>query len=90
MASLGSARPSSPIMRFTQPRRVVDPGSASSTSSIAEKWDRFGTERPTACTAASSPAVNSHSSGCIWGWRPNIESGATSAFCGTAMVGRAV
>ncbi len=57
IASVGSTVPPIPIIRLTQPRRALEPGSASSTSSIAEKWERLGTGRPTAWTAASSPAV---------------------------------
>ena len=90
MASLGSVRWFSPIIRLTQPRRATEPVSASSISSIAEKCERFGTGSPTACTAASWPEVNSHSSGFICGCRPHIASWATRDAFGTAMVGRAV
>ncbi len=76
-------------MRLTQPRRTLEVGSASSISSIARKCDRLGTSIPTACTAASSPACHSHSSGCIAGCSPNIASAATRLAAGMPMVGRA-
>ena len=58
--------------------RVVDPGSASSTSSIAAKCDRLGAGRPVACTAASLPAVHIGSSGASAGCSPNMPSRASS------------
>ena len=89
-ASVGSEPPSRPIIRLTQPRRTLLPGSASSTSSMAEKCDRLGTGRPTACTAASSPESHSHESGDRFGCSPNISSAATRLFFGSARLGRAV
>ena len=52
----GERSPSVPIRRFSQPTRVAEPGSASSTSSIAAKCERLGAGSPVACTAASLPA----------------------------------
>ena len=69
--------------------RTVDPGSASSTSSMAEKWDRFGAGSPVACTAASRPAFQRGRSGSSCGFSPNIPSLASSRSAGTAMPGRA-
>ena len=56
-----------------QPAAAADePGSASSTASIAAKWERLGAGRPVACTAASVPASHSGSSGASSGCRPNV------------------
>ena len=78
-----------PIIRLIHPDRVEDPGSASSTSSMAEKWERLATGRPTAWTAASSPEAHSGASGAIIGCSPNIGSAHSNVFTGTAVVGRA-
>ena len=46
-------RPASvPISRLSQPLRALEPGSASSTASIAAKWERLGAGSPVAWTAA--------------------------------------
>ena len=52
-ARRGSARPS----RLIQPTRALEPGSASSTSSMASKWLRLGTGRPTPWTAPKRAGV---------------------------------
>ena len=67
--------------------RTDEPGSASSTSSIAAKCERFGAGSPVACTAASLPAVQSGSSGASAGCRPNMPSLASSTSDGDGDVG---
>ncbi len=57
--SNGLAHASRPIKRLIHPLRTCEPGSASSTSSMAEKWLRLGTGRPTAWTAANLPDTHS-------------------------------
>ncbi len=89
MASSGDPTPSRPTSRLSQPTRALEPGSASSSSSIAEKWLRFGTGRPVACTAAIFPAFHSGTSGASAGWRPNMPSFTSSWSDGTAILGRA-
>jgi hypothetical protein len=88
-ASKGASMTSRPIMRLTQPRRSDEPGSASSISSMAAKWERFGRAIPTAWTAASSPDRHSHSSGAICGCSPNMSSAQISDARGRATPGRA-
>ncbi len=61
---------SSPTSRFSQPIRALEPGSASSTSSIAEKCERLAMVSPAAWTAASVPAVHSGRSGAELGVQP--------------------
>ena len=56
-ASVGLLPASRPTIQFTQPRRTLEVGSASSISSIARKCERFGWSMPTAWTAASSPPL---------------------------------
>jgi hypothetical protein len=73
-----------------QPERAVEPGSASSTASIAEKCERLGTERPTAWMAASSWLSQSDWRGAMLGCSPNIESAPMSDGFGTEVFGRAV
>ncbi len=85
----GDSWPSAPISRFSQPRRVAEPGSASSSSSIAAKCERFGAGSPVPCTAASRPASQSGSNGASSGCRPNVPSRASSRSAGTAICGRA-
>ena len=85
----GELEASVPISRFSQPARVVEPGLASSTSSIAAKCERFGAGSPVACTAASLPAFQSGSSGARDGCSPNIASFASSRSEGIAIRGRA-
>ncbi len=80
--------PERPTIRLTQPLRSEEPGAASSTSSIAEKWERFATGSPTAWTAASSPEVQYFVSGASLGCSPNIESAQSSWLAATAVVGR--
>ena len=79
---------SSPTRRLIQPTRAADPRSASSISSIAEKCDRFGCGRPTACTTANLFCFHSDVSGLNSGCRPNIGSLNKSARLGTLMRGR--
>ncbi len=80
----------SPIIRLIQPVRTEEPGSASSTSSMAAKCDRFAIGRPVAWMAASSLLSHSEVSGAIIGCSPNMESAQISeAFC-TAVEGRAL
>src|SRR3954469_20130504 len=78
----------SPIIRLIHPDRTDDPGSASSTSSMAQKWERLGTGNPVACIAASSPDCQYLARGCIDGCSPNIVSEQIRADAGTAVVGR--
>ncbi len=78
-----------PTMRLTQPLRSAEPGSASSTSSIASKCDRLGTGRPTAWTAAISPDCHSQPSGASFGWSPNIGPACSSDVVGTRSRGLA-
>ncbi len=56
--------------RFSQPTRSLEPGSASSISSIAAKWDRLATGSPVACTAATLPALQSGSRSVMAGCSP--------------------
>ena len=63
----GECRSRVPTSRFSQPTRLLDPGSASSTSSIAEKCERLARGRPVAWTAASLPAFHRGSSGARFG-----------------------
>ena len=80
---------STPISRLSQPSRLVEPGFASSSCSIAEKCDRFRTGSPEAWTAATLPELHNGSSGAIAGCRPKKASLATSVSAGTAIRGRA-
>ena len=89
MASMGEPGPSRPTSRLSQPIRSGDPGSASSTSSIAEKCDRLATGSPVAWIAAIFPPVHSGSRGASDGCRPNMASFASSRSLGTLMEGRA-
>ncbi len=79
-----------PISRLSQPTRWLDPGWASSTSSIAEKWDRLATVNPVAWIAARLPASHIGSSGASFGCRPNNESLARRRSFGMPIVGRAL
>ena len=88
-ASIGEPAPSRPTSRLSQPTRAAEPGSASSTSSIAEKCERLATGSPVAWTAAILPAFHSGSSGASAGCSPNMPSLASSRSGGTAMRGRA-
>ena len=74
---------------MSQPIRAEEPGSASSTASMAEKCDRLGTRIPVAWTAASLPAFHIGSSGSREGWSPKVASAASKEAAGIAMVGRA-
>ena len=86
----GELSPSgSPIRRLSQPVRVADPGSASSSSSIAEKCERFGAGKPEAWTQPSLPVLQSGSSGASAGCMPKKPSGASREACGIAILGRA-
>ena len=80
-----------PTSRFSQPTRALEPGCASSTSSIAEKWERLAVVSPVAWTTARLPAFHIGSSGASFGCSPKRPSvvPASSWSCGTAMVGRA-
>ncbi len=82
-------RPEPPTSRLSHPTRAGEPGSASSSSSMAAKWDRFATGRPVAWTAASRPAFHNGRSGPSAGCRPKNPSAASSRAFGTAIVGRA-
>ena len=75
--------------RFSQPTRSLEPGSASSISSIAAKCERLATGSPVACTAATLPASQSGSRSVIAGCSPNMPSLASSRSEGTAIRGRA-
>ena len=79
-----AAQPDHPV---DPARRALEPGSASSTSSIAEKCERLGTGSPTAWTAASSPAATATAAAPCCGCSPNIASAASRDAVGTAMVG---
>jgi hypothetical protein len=79
-----------PTSRFSQPTRLLEPGSASSSSSIAEKCDRLGAGSPVAWTAAILPAFHSGSRGASLGCSPKNESAARSCAFGIAIRGRAV
>ena len=59
-----------PTRRLSQPTRALEPGRASSTSSIAEKWERLAVVSPVAWTAARLPAVHIGSNGASFGCRP--------------------
>ena len=78
IASIGEPVPLRPMSRLSQPTRASEPGSASSTSSIAEKWERFGAGSPVAWTAAILPLVHHGSSGDSAGCRPKKPSLASS------------
>ncbi len=88
-ASVASSPVFIPIIRFTQPTRCAEPGSASSISSIAAKCDRFGWFMPTAWTAANLPEFHQGISGASCAFRPNIASFASSGALGSASLGRA-
>ena len=90
IACSGESLPSgSPIRRFSQPVRVDEPGSASSSSSMAEKCERLGTGKPEAWTHPSLPVLQSGSSGARAGCMPKNPSAATSWSLGMPMRGRA-
>ena len=79
----------SPIRRLSQPVRVADPGSASSSSSMAEKCERLGAGKPEAWTQPSLPELQSGMSGASAGCMPKNPSGASREACGIAIFGRA-
>ena len=78
-----------PISRLSQPTRAREPGSASSTSSMASKCDRLATGSPAACTVAICPAVHSGTRDAMAGCRPNMPSLTSSRSEGMPMLGRA-
>ncbi len=78
-----------PTRRLSQPIRALEPGSASSSSSIAAKWDRLAVGSPVAWYAATLPACHSGTSAVIAGCRPNVPSLTSSRSDGTAIRGRA-
>ena len=78
-----------PTSRLSQPTRALEPGSASSSSSIAEKCERLATGSPVAWKAATLPASHSGTSADIAGCRPNMPSLTSSRSAGTEMRGRA-
>ncbi len=78
-----------PSRRLSQPLRTLEPGLASSTSSMAAKCDRLATAMPVACTAASSPDCHIGSRGARLGCSPKKASLPSSLAAGTAMRGRA-
>ena len=59
MACCGELSPIRPTILLIQPRRSTEPGSASSTASMAAKWLRSGACMPTACTAPKVPSPTS-------------------------------
>ena len=79
----------SPISRLSQPVRVDDPGAASSSSSMAEKCERFGAGKPEAWTQPSLPVLQSGISGASAGCMPKKPSAAISCSRGIAILGRA-
>jgi hypothetical protein len=64
------------------------PGAARSISSIAEKWERFGSDMPTACTIPSVCAFQNGRSGASAGCMPNDAVSGSSCPCGILMFGR--
>ena len=78
-----------PTRRLSHPVRWAEPGSASSSSSIAAKCERLGAGSPVAWIAASLPALHSGTSGAIAGCMPKNPSVATSAPGWMPMPGRA-
>ena len=88
-ACSGESIRSAPTSRLSQPTRASEPGSASSTSSIAEKWERLGAGSPVAWMAAMLPAFHQGSSGASSGCSPKKPSGTSSRSYGTAIRGRA-
>ena len=88
ICSSGSAALSRPVIRLIQPTRALDPGLASSTSSMASKWLRLGCGSPMPCTAPKLPAFHIGTSGARAGCRPQLPLPPTRRSSGTTRSGR--